>query len=86
MFSRSDRAIKASFQDAPSRVGKQLMAGLLTRGSVLHHPSQPIGQWIMASLTAYSCGGSHGFDADWRLTVFPFHPQRAAWRTIISEP
>jgi len=28
-----------------------------------------------ASLTAYSCGGSHGIGAWWlHLTVFPFHP------------
>ena len=30
---------------------------------------------IAASLSAYSCGGSHGFGAFWlHLTVFPFDP------------
>ncbi len=56
------------------------MAGLLTRGSKLSSPFP--GAWRMpgpvalqGSLSAYSCGGSHGFGAWWlHLTVFPFHP------------
>ncbi len=37
-------------------------------------PGQII-QWLISgSLTAHSCGGSHGFGAYWlRRTVFPFH-------------
>lgn len=36
----------------------------------------PVSQWRFAlSLTAYSCGGSHGIGPDWVvLTVFPFGP------------
>ncbi len=36
----------------------------------------PVSQWRVAlSLTAYSCGGSHGIGPDWVvLTVFPFGP------------
>ncbi len=35
---------------------------------------------MLASLSAYSCGGSHGFGACWlHRTVFPFNPE--AFRT-----
>ncbi len=43
-------------------------------------------QWLDGSLSAHSCGGSHGFGACWlHRTVFPFHPAdlRPA-RTITS--
>jgi len=51
------------------------MAGLLTRGSVLSQPSRISPVARLASLTAYSCGGSHGIGACWlHRTVFPFNP------------
>ncbi len=55
-----------------------LMAGLLARGSqlCLAFPIFTSGIY-QASLTAYSCGGSHGLGPFWvRLTVFPFHLRR----------
>lgn len=41
-------------------------------------PKPKPAQWyISKSLTAHSCGGSHGFGARWlNLTVFPFHSGR----------
>ncbi len=41
-------------------------------------PKPNAAQWyISKSLTAHSCGGSHGFGARWlNLTVFPFHSGR----------
>lgn len=53
-----------------------MMAGLLARGSVRIHPFPAFGQWdVVNALSAYSCGGSHGFGPFWVvLTVFPFQP------------
>jgi len=52
------------------------MAGFLARGSAYYRPSQPIGPVASSvSLTAYSCGGSHGIGL-WCIgrTVFPINP------------
>lgn len=41
-----------------------------------HPPLPGFGQWdVVNALSAYSCGGSHGFGPFWVvLTVFPFQP------------
>ena len=51
----------------------------------LHLPAR-LGQWHFAALlSAYSCGGSHGFGAFWlRLTAFPFNRVANARRTRIA--
>ena len=61
------------------------MAGLLARGSQLRLAFPTFRSVArQASLTAYSCGGSHGLGPFWvRLTVFPFHlPRCRAEETI----
>ena len=59
-----------------------MMAGLLARGSVRIHPFPAFGQWdVVNTLSAYSCGGSHGFGPFWVvLTVFPFSRSGVTWK------
>src|SRR6202020_1154053 len=43
---------------------RQLMAGLLARGSLLL-TAFPVSQWLIGDLlAAYSCGGSHGIEPE----------------------
>ena len=59
-------------------------AGLLTCGSQLGQPSRTIlkPSGCLASLNAYSCGGSYGLGSDKPCTVFPFHPSGVPSGTV----
>ncbi len=74
-----------NFPDHPVRLLRALTAGLLACGS-LALPAFPAvsGQWHgWQSLTAHSCGGSHGFGPiRVVLTVFPINPSGFASGTV----
>ena len=77
------RAIKASFQDAPPRVGFSEMAGLLTYGSMRGHPSQPKGPVDIWRCSPLTVAGAVTDLALWLVrTVFPFHFFANAKKTI----
>ncbi len=59
------------------------MAGLLTCGSKLGRPSRPFGQWLSASLSAHSCGGSRGIGPEWTAPCSLFIP---ATSEVTREP
>ena len=74
---QSRRHYGGPLADAPrAGDGRLVPAGLLARGSMRIAPAFPpiARQWHSgATLAAYSCGGSRGFEIDEPRTAFPFH-------------
>ncbi len=69
----SDVSSKPPSRTPRPRLFNQIIAGLLTCGSMLGHPSRPKNaSGCLASLTAYSCGGNHGLGAGRQPHRIPF--------------